>query len=119
AKKITPAPRATPDQPNAPNWPRLGGTNGCQLDAAMDGWRKRYAATTAMNVSTVATFTNTIAELKLADSRIPTTRIAVTTAITRYAGRSLIPTGWGREVGSIPACWRAGPIVASRDQTPW
>ena len=38
AKKMTPAPRSTPDQPNAPNVPVFAGRNGCQLIRGRSGW---------------------------------------------------------------------------------
>ena len=66
-----------------PELPLVGRDEGRPVRRHVDGWPKRHAAMTAMKVSTVATFTNTIAELKLADSRIPNTRIAVIIAITR------------------------------------
>src|ERR1700732_120778 len=119
AKKITPAPRATPDHPNCPNSPRFGGTNGCQFAAEIAGCFQRYPATIAMNVSTVPTFMNTTVVLTFADSRTPITKIVVMIAITTYASRSITPRVCGNVAGSTPACASTGPIVAIGDHNPW
>src|SRR5437899_8035390 len=65
AKKMTPAPRSTPLQPNSPNLPLFGGMNGCQFALLM------YCMPNAMNNSSTATLIMTMTLLKLADSRIP------------------------------------------------
>src|SRR5580693_3502770 len=78
AKKITPAPRATPDHPYSPKFPVLGGMNGCQFLEAISGWcRTKYPAT-PMKTRTMETFSITIALFRLADSLMPITRTVVT-----------------------------------------
>src|SRR4051812_24259782 len=80
AKKITPAPRNTPLQPNSPNLPVFGGMNGCQLA------RFTYAAPNTTNSTSTTTFTMTMMVLKPADSLMPTTRIAETASTMSAAG---------------------------------
>ena len=43
AKKMTPAPRRTPDHPNEPKVPVFSGRKGCQLMAGSSGWWSRVA----------------------------------------------------------------------------
>src|SRR5262249_10217735 len=91
-KKITPAPRKTPLQPNVPNAPVLGGMNGCQFALLI------YIAPNPTNSSSTATFTTTITVLNPADSLIPMTRIAETTTTMIAAGTlntpaTVLPSG--------------------------
>ena len=65
AKKITPAPRSTPLQPNSPNSPVFGGMNGCQFSVEMN------IPPRPMISSTTATLITTITALTRADSRMP------------------------------------------------
>ena len=84
AKKINPAPRSTPDHPNSPNVPVLGGMNGRQLAR----WTYHRPATT--NTIRTPIFTITMKLLNPADSRIPMTRIVVIARMMHTAGRFTI-----------------------------
>src|SRR2546425_642467 len=86
AKKTIAAPVKTPLQPNSPatGTPSLavcGGMNGCQLAGLT------ACAANTMNSNTTATFTNTMALLKFADSLMPITSSVVTRAMMITAGR--------------------------------
>src|ERR1700678_1999219 len=103
AKKITPAPRATPDHPYSPKFPVLGGMNGCQFLEAISGWcRTKYPAT-PMKTRTMETFSITIALFRLADSLMPTTRTVVTKQIAMNATRLKAPVACGSVDGSMLA----------------
>src|ERR1035438_8459039 len=88
-----------PDQPKWPDWPVLGGMNGCQLAEWM------ALAAPAMNSSTTATFTMTMMLLKLADSLMPTTSSVVTTKMMIIAGKLKMAVTCDRAVGSVPSAW--------------
>src|SRR5258707_4476223 len=75
----------TPDQPKEPKLPVFGGRKTFQLSWAICGFLRTNGRATAMKVSTAANFTNTTAELKFADSLMPTIRMAVTPRMARKA----------------------------------
>src|SRR6266404_4563716 len=75
----------TPDQPKEPKLPVLGGRKTFQLSCAIWGFFRTNGRATAMNVSTAAKFTNTMAELKFADSLKPMIRMALTQRLARKA----------------------------------
>ena len=81
AKKTSPAPRSTPDQPNVPHSPAFGGMNGFQLVGLMC---ERLTTTTS---STIATLRITIRVLTRADSRMPITSTVDITSTMATAGR--------------------------------
>src|SRR5208282_2662948 len=115
---MTAAPRATPDHPKNPNWPVLGGMNGCQLALARLGCRITNIPAIPMNTKTMATLTITMAELKLADSLMPKTSTQVTKAIARNATTLNTPVACDNDAGStFPVC-RAIPSVVRAAQWP-
>src|SRR5271157_399198 len=118
AKKITPAARAIPDQPYSPNAPWFGGINGCQFAAATVGCLSTNAPAMAMKIKTIVTLTITIAELKLADSLMPITRISVIRQITRNATILNTPVTCGNFEASTPFCLRMGAIVVNSSHLP-
>src|SRR5271157_1235531 len=115
---MTPAARAMPDQPYSPNDPWLGGMNGCQLAAACAGCFNTKAVAMAMKISTIVTLVITMAELKLADSLMPITRMSVIRAMTRNATTLNTPVTCGNVEGSTPFCLRIGAMVVSNSQRP-
>ncbi len=84
AKKIKPAPRSTPDQPNSPNVPVLAGMKGCQLRLCT------YRNPTITKTTRTPVLTMTMKLLNPADSRIPSTRIVVMARTMNTAGRLTI-----------------------------
>src|SRR5262249_22937719 len=101
AKNITPAPRRTPLQPNDPNEPVLGGTNGVRL-----AWFT-YAAPAATNTISTAALIATSVEFTFADSLTPTIRSAATLRTMIEAGRVTDPGGPASEGGSACPTSRA------------
>src|ERR1043166_2641596 len=81
AKKTSPAPRSTPDQPKVPHSPVLGGMKGFQFDGL------RCESPTAMITRTMVTLRSTITLLTPADSLIPITRMVDISATMKTAGR--------------------------------
>src|SRR5579871_928879 len=86
AKNITPAPRSTPLQPNDPNAPVFGGTNGVRFA------RFTYTAPAATNTTSTATLITTSTVFAFADSLMPTMSSADTSKTMTKAG-ALKPTG--------------------------
>src|SRR5262245_59265806 len=78
---MTPAPRSTPLQPNDPNGPVFGGTNGVRLA------RFTYDAQATTNTTSTTAFTVTSTVLVSADSLTPITRSAATSSTIAAAGR--------------------------------
>ena len=68
---------------------------------------------------TVPTLTKTTAMFRLADSRMPTTRIAVTARTARNAGRLKTAVTCGKASGLTPASPSAGASVLSNSHRPW
>ena len=103
AKKITAAPRHTPDHPKCPKPPRFGGTNGCQFAFSSSGRVTSVYPPTPMNTSSTATFTTTMKLLKFADSLMPTISTVVANMMPRNATRLNAPCCCGSVAGSICA----------------
>src|SRR5580698_11570820 len=71
AKKITPAPRSTPDQPNSPKVPVFGGRNGVQFTRGSSGCFTSVEMPITRKITSTVTLMATINELKLADYFMP------------------------------------------------
>ena len=75
-----------PPQPKFP-FPSGGGTKGCQFALATSGCWNRNQPPTTRKIQTIVTLMITTAELKLADSLIPITRMAVMTMTISYGNQ--------------------------------
>src|SRR5258708_33973090 len=106
----------TPDQPKEPKLPVFGGRKTFQLSWAICGFLRTNGRATAMNVSTAANFTKTPAELKFADSLMPTMRMAGTPMIagneTKLKGTVAASNGGGCScVGPNGPSGAYGPVA--------
>src|SRR6185437_11786712 len=79
-----------PDQPYSPKWPRFLGINGCQFASMCDQLADAKIVARPMKIRTTETLIITAALLKLADSRTPITKMAVTITMAAKAMMSIL-----------------------------
>src|SRR5262249_34621552 len=105
-----------PDHPNSPRTPVFGGMKGCQFVDVSCGCCNRYIPPTVMKTTSTATLTNTIAELKFADSFMPQTQTSVQNRLAKKLSRSKTRRDWGKVDGSPPRPLSLGAILVRFSQ---